>query len=130
MIEEQNAVEMVDLVLNRARLVSVRVDARAASFLIERLDDDTERTGDIAEDVGNRQASLLGNLVFFTAFDDDRIDEYEGGRILLTDIHDGHATRDADLIRGEPDTFRRAHGLEQVVDEPAHGVIHLRDGSR
>ena len=38
MIEKQNAVEMIDLVLNGARLVAVRFGPETAALLIERLD--------------------------------------------------------------------------------------------
>src|SRR5688572_32932965 len=46
-IEKQNAVEVIDLVLDRARLVAVRLDAELAAVAVERLDHDPRRTLDI-----------------------------------------------------------------------------------
>src|SRR5213594_1866052 len=121
-IEKQNAVEVVDLVLNGARLVAVRFDTGTLSFLIERLDDDAKGARDVAEDLRDRQAPLLGGLVFVTPLDDDGIDEHQGRRVLLADVHDGDTPRDADLVGGEADAFRGAHRFEQVVHELAHRV--------
>src|SRR5260370_40403271 len=106
MIEEQNAVQVIDLVLNRARLVAACLDARAVSVSIEGFDDDLGGAGHFAEDLGNREASLLGRLRLVAALDDDGIDEDERGWIVYADVDDCDAPRDADLGCGEADTLR------------------------
>src|SRR3989442_2023923 len=121
---------MIDLVLNGARLVTVRLDAGTPAFLIERLQYDAGGARDVAEDVGNRQSPLLGRFLLVATLDDDRIDEQERRWILRADVHDRNAAGDAELIGREAHALRGAHRLEKIVNEPAHGVIHLRDRGR
>ena len=42
-------------------------------------------------------------------------------------IDDADPLEDADLRSGKPDPIRGVHGVEEVGDECANGVIHLGD---
>src|SRR6266850_6393964 len=55
MIEKEYAIQMIDLVLNRAGLVARGLGADFLSLHIERLDHDARRPRDVAENIGNRQ---------------------------------------------------------------------------
>src|SRR2546422_3655022 len=124
MIEKEDAVEVVDLVLDRARLVALRFDAEPLAAPIQRFHDDACGSLHITEDVGNGEAALLGRLFLLAALDNHRVDKGEWRWIFVPDVHDSDATRHTDLIGSQTDAFRGPHGLEQILHDLAHVVIH------
>ncbi len=42
-------------------------------------------------------------------------------------VHHRHPARHAHLVGGEPDALGGVHRLEQIVDQPAHLLVHLGD---
>src|SRR2546425_1439302 len=127
MIEEQHAVEMVDLVLDGARLVPGDGDAIRAAVAVERLELDLARTLHVAEDLGNGEAAFLRGFRLGARGQDARVDEHERRRRLLAHVHHGDAPRDPDLVRRETHPLGRAHRLEQVVHEAPDVVVDRGD---
>src|SRR5688572_3183214 len=58
-VDEELAVQMIDLVLNAAREQLGRVDLDGLPLTVLCLDDDTHRALDVGVNVGDRQAALL-----------------------------------------------------------------------
>src|SRR5712691_4964897 len=129
-VEEEDAVEVVDLVLDGAGLVAAHFGAVGAAVPVRRLDHNPLRPFDVAEDFRDREAAFLGDLDFGAALDDHGVDEHQRRRVLLAHVHDGDALRDADLVGGEPHAFGGAHRFEQVVHQPPHRVVHAGDRRR
>src|SRR5206468_9570671 len=129
-VEEQDAVEVVDLVLDRAGLVAAHLGAVPLAVPVQRLDHHAHRPLDVAEDLRDREAPLLPDLGFGAALDDRGVDQHQWRRVLLAHVHDGDALRDADLVGGEAHPLGGAHRLEQIVHQPAHGVVHAGHGGR
>jgi hypothetical protein len=50
--------------------------------------------------------------------------------VLVVDVEDDHALREADLRRGEPDAGRRVHGLDHVVERARDGAVDVVDVAR
>src|SRR5439155_1163637 len=66
-IEEQNAIEVIDLVLDGARLVAFRLSAKLCAVAVQRFDDHVRMAFDVAEDVGYRQAAFFRSLALAAA---------------------------------------------------------------
>src|SRR5688572_7457799 len=90
MVEEENAVQMVDLVLDGAGLETGRFLPVAGPILIERLDDDALRTGDVSVDLRNREAALLSRRATL-GLDDGRVDHDEP---VAVGVYHGHPAGD------------------------------------
>src|SRR2546429_1730598 len=116
MIEKEDAVEVVDLVLDRARLVALRFDAEPLAAPIQRFHDDACGSLHITEDVGNGEAALLGRLFLLAALDNHRVDEGEWRRIFVPLLHDSDASPLTALF-GSPDD-RKAHVSNPVTAAP------------
>src|SRR6266571_1686197 len=129
-IEEQDAIEVIDFVLRGARLEAGELDRVRLAVAVERCDGNGERALHIAVDVGNREATLLGRFDGVAQLDDPGVDQHERWRELLAHVDDRNSPRDAHLVRGEPHAFGRAHGVEEVVHQPPDLVVHGCDRRR
>mgnify|MGYP001809284057 CR=1 FL=1 len=103
-IDEQFAMEMVDLVLQDPGVESLRVEFEGLSILIEGGDIDVGITGDLAVHVWNTQATLLGGG-HALADVDDGVHESDGRQTRFggRNIDDNHPPRNADLRRCQSD---------------------------
>ena len=119
---------MVDLVLRRTSLETGQFEAIRMPVAIERFERHVDVAVHVPVDVGNRETAFFGAFDHLARLQDARVDKHEGWRGVLAHVHDRHALRDADLVRGEPYALRGVHRLEQVVHQPAHGVVHGGDG--
>src|ERR1043166_5585227 len=124
-VEEEDAVEVVDLVLDRAGEQSARLPAVAQPVAAGRLEDDSLGALHVAVEIGNREAAL------FRAGAPLGLDDHgvHHGQPLALDPHHRDPLRDPDLVGREADALRDVHGLEEVVDEAPDVRIdggHLR----
>ena len=132
-VDEQLAVEVVDLVLDTHRqdVVVIALERLAAAIL--RAQPDLRRALHFIEDPRHRQTPLLAAR-FPLAREDLRVDEHQRLVVLGRDVDDDDALVHIDLGRGEPDPGSAVHGLEQVIDERAEGRIEaahrLRTGAQ
>src|SRR5688572_21044290 len=125
-VDEQLAVQVIDLVLEAARQQLGRVELDRFPLAVLRLDDDAHRALDVGVDVGNRQATLFAPLRSL-AMHDLRIDDDVSRAI---DVHDRDALRAPHLRRGEPDSLGGVHRLEHVVHELLKVRPDIGDGTR
>src|SRR4029077_3507696 len=130
MIEEQHTIQVIDLVLDGAGLVRCHLHAIGLTVAIERLERDLERPLHLPIDLRDREAALFGHLHDIALANDPGIDEHQRRRIVFTHVDHGHAPRDADLVRREPDALGRAHRFEQIVHQAAYLVVHGGDVRR
>ena len=126
MVEEQHAVEVIDLVLHGPRLEARQLGAVGPAVAVQGFERHGEGALDITVDIGDGETALL-RLRLAGTFDDLGIDEHER---LLVDLDHGEPFAASDLRRGEPDAARVMHGLEHVGDEAAQLVGHLGDRRR
>src|SRR5688572_5266492 len=122
-IEEEDAVEVVHLMLDGARRERAHLEPERLAVRIERLDDDLLGTRDVGEHIGNGKASLLGGGAPLGR-EDPRIDERDP---VAVGIDDRDSPRDAHLVRGESDALGGVHRLEHARDEFAHFGIDRPD---
>src|ERR1019366_5616761 len=123
-VDEQLAVEMVDLVLHAAREQLGSFNFYFASALVEGTNDNTARASDIAENFRYREASFLASSRSLL-LDDLRIDECE---FLSLHVHDCDSLGPSDLRRGKADTLGRIHGVEHFGDELSNLRRDFGDG--
>ena len=131
MIDEQHAVEMIDLMLDTGRqkpLAAKRLFG-ALDVNVAHIDDGwTLHLGGLFRD---RQAAFFKNRGIFRAGDDFRIDHLvEFGRVIGATIHDDQTFRHIDLRRGEANAGRVIHRLDHVVEKPPDSVRHLGNRRR
>src|SRR6185437_4182556 len=112
-IDEQPAVQMVDLVLQTPREQVVGVHLERFPVAILRPDDHAHRALDVSVNVGNRQAAFFAFLLAF-GVDDLGIDHDER---ILVDVDHGQAFGASHLRRRETDALGGVHRLEHVVDQ-------------
>src|SRR5687768_4298383 len=125
-VDEELAVQMIDLVLKAPREQFVGIDLDRLSLTVLRLDDDAHRALDVGIDVWNREAALFALLRSF-AQQDFRIDDDVPRTV---DVDDGHALGAPHLRRGEPDALGGVHRLEHVVHELLELRTDLCNGAR
>lgn len=117
---------MVHLVLDADRQQAGRLEREQLTIAAECLDDNVLGAFDLFEDAGHRQAPLLVELLTIGPTD-HRIDQRDE---LIATV--GHVNDDDPLVYialrcCQPDTWRGIHGLSQVVDEPADGIVYRRN---
>jgi hypothetical protein len=122
-VEEQNAVEVIQLVLDGAGDEAVNFQPIGLAVAIQGLEHDAIGSGHIAEDLRNRQTALFGGGASLR-LDDHRVDHREA---LALRVDHGDAPRHPDLVGREPHAVGRLHRLEQVVHEAAQLVVHPGD---
>src|SRR5437667_6392432 len=111
-VEDEHAVEVVDLVLDDARLEPAGLDLDRLAVLVARADADVDRALDVDDHAGQRQAPLLHDLGLLAAPLDDRVDERVDWALGL-DAVDEDAVEGADLGGRQADP-------DGLVHEPAH----------
>src|SRR5215469_896774 len=127
--DEQDAVEVIDLVLECAREKFFAVHLEPFAVLVLGADFYLCRALHLFADFGKAEAAFFFVLLAF-AEGDLGIDEHELlSRILAhAEIDHCDALRHGDLRRGQADALRRVHGLEHVSDELAQFVVEFGDG--
>ena len=132
-IDEQDAVEVVDLVLEAHRLEFRCVDLQVLSLQVRRAQFDVRSALDIGLEIRDGQASLRPDDLS-TALDDLRIDEHQ--RVLLRvvrgplGVDDDEANRLSHLRGGKSDARLVVHHRQQVAREFANLVRDLLDRVR
>src|SRR5260370_1772175 len=128
-VDEEDAVEVVDLVLHGAGEKLFTFDLEPVSVDILRADLDLGGAMDLLANLGEAEATLFFELLAL-ALDDLGIDEDEllFGILLEADVDDGEALRDADLLRGDADALRGVHALEHLIDELLEHRVAVCDG--
>src|SRR5687767_14681033 len=123
-VEEQLAVEVVDLVLQAAREQLGRLDLVRVAVEVHRAHDDVLWPLDVRIDVGDREAAFL-RLGLARRLEDLGIDDDER---LSLDVDHREALGTADLRRRQPDPARVVHRLEHVGHERAQVFRDLPHG--
>jgi hypothetical protein len=126
-VDEQNAIEVIDLVLSDSRRHSFQLEDDLSSFAIQSFNLDIESTFHIAVETWDAQATFLAELLAFR-FDDFGIDK--GGWLDPVRPHNEHPLEDAQLRRGDPDSVGEFHHPHQLIDELLCLRIQLRDFDR
>ena len=126
MVDEELAVEVVDFVLKGAGVKTLARSFERLTIQANGLDFDPSVALDIAVQVGKAQTTLLADLLALVARELG-VDQGHGLAVRLMDGHidDADPLEDANLRGGKPDPLRGVHGIEEVGDEFANGVIHL-----
>src|SRR3954469_20154450 len=128
-VEDQDAVEMVDLVLDDARLQARGLDRDRLTVLVVRTDADVDRALDVDDHAGQRETALLHRLGRLAPPFDDRVDQGVDGALLL-DAVDQHAVEHADLGGGQADADRVGHQPAHAADLLAQRVVEGFDRDR
>src|SRR6266508_1124312 len=125
-VDDQNAVEMVELVLDHPRLQSFRFDADGLSFRRRSFDLEGGWTLDLDDDGGGaeREATLVGRLDFFARGDDPRVDKRDH-RLLIALPLDENPLENAELGRRETDAARFVHQQGHALDEPCDRLVEI-----
>jgi hypothetical protein len=133
-VNEQNAVQMIHLMLDGARQQPARAKFNRLQFFVQRLHVHKAGPGNFRENFREAQAAFAGgdrfaNRLDFRIDEDERHDfvhvgglalEFERGRAFgdFAHVNDGELQRPADLLRGQADAVPFVHGFEHVGDEP------------
>src|SRR5579862_4051345 len=127
--EEEDAVEVIDLVLESACEEFDALYLEPVTVDVLRANDYLCGAGYLLANLREAEAALFFILLAF-AEDDLGIDENDllFGALLEAEIDDGDAPGDTDLRSGEADALRCVHRLEHVVDELAQLIVELGDG--
>src|SRR5688572_21616864 len=123
MVEKEDAVEMVDLVLDRTGLEPGGVAAVAIALEVGGLQHDPLGPGHVTVDLRNREAALLGGG-FPLALQDHGVDHDEP---VAVGVDHRDPPGDPHLVRRQPYATRGVHGLEHVAHQPAHLVVGSAD---
>ncbi len=128
MIDEQDAIQMIDLMLQASRQNAVRLDLSRVAIAIEVTGAHAGRPLDILENVRDRQTALLAGGMLVRSPENFRISETKRLRRRCFTFAFGHVENDhpllhGDLNRGKPDARRGIHGLKHVVHERADAVV-------
>src|SRR5205807_1295171 len=129
-VDEQHAVQMIDLVLDASGKDAGTVHLLALAGTIEETDSYLLRTSHHVEEFGDGKAAFLIVGLLFARPDDFRIDEKNRRPLLavLGEIDHYEAQRYADLDGCKPDTRRVIHGIEHVIEDAAGIIAHMSQG--
>src|SRR4051812_49064011 len=123
-VEDEDAVEVVDLVLDHARFQAAGLDEDVLAVAVLGAHADVDRALDVDVHGGQAETALLGPLLVLAGPLDDRVDQGVDRAVGL-DAVDEDAVQDPDLGGGQADAVgvvhQRAHALDllaQVVVEP------------
>src|SRR3569623_323293 len=134
-VEEQQAVEMVDLVLHRTSFITLEMELPVLAAFIACFERDALGADDVAGEIRHRQAALAADDQTLPGTDlgvDEHHAAVVGRQILFAGAIDDHdALRAAHLrCRDAHRAGAGAHGLLQSDDEGAQLVVEDRDGLR
>src|SRR5215469_12624835 len=121
-VDEQDAVEVVGLVLYAAGEQLAALDRHRVAVHVEPGSDDPWRARRREHQAGQGQAGLVVFLLLAVQ-GEQRIDQVPG---LVPHVVGEHPQADADLRRGEADTGRVDHRLGEVLDEVAKLEVEIR----
>src|SRR6266404_7587317 len=118
MLDEENAVEMIDLVAEGAGQEVFAADFEGFTLGVLRSYCDELRSQNVAAKTWNGETAFLFTLFAF-GVNDFRVgeDDFCFGIFSARDVDHGDAEREADLRRGEPDPGRGIHGGEHIFGE-------------
>src|SRR3954454_1695546 len=128
-IQDEHAVEVVDLVLDDPCLEPRGLDLDRLARLVPGGDADVQGALDVDDDAGEREAALLHDLLCLAAPLDHRVDE-RVDRALLLDAVDEQAMQRADLGGREADADRVDHQPPHPRDLLAQRLVEDLDGPR
>src|SRR5580700_7591854 len=125
---KKDAVEVIDFVLEGAGEELCALHLEPVAIEVLRFDGDFGRTRDLVANVRQAEAAFFSVLLAFS-MNDFRIDENDFifRSLLVAEVDDGDAPRDADLGRGQADANGLVHRLEHVRGQRAELVVELRD---
>src|SRR5438552_974906 len=124
-VEDQDAIEVVGLVLGDARVRLLELVPHLGAVLVLAPDRDLRRPLDREKHALDREAALVLDRRHLAAVDDLRVRERDG--LALGDLEDEQPLQNSDLGRGEPDPVRVDHELLHPVGELAQVVVELLD---
>ena len=139
-VEDQDAVEVVELVLRHARRELFEIEPDVGTRFVLRFDRDRRRPLDGNQDALERETAFVLHRRLVRRRDDARVDERAG--LVLRELEDEEALEHPDLRRGEADAVRLVHehlhllrkSSERVVEhvhlarrQPQHRVRVLTD---
>src|SRR5687768_14420935 len=107
MVDEELAMQVIDLVLETAREQLARVDLERRAVAILGPNDDAHRALDVGVDIRNREAAFFALLRSFTQYDlgiDDDV-------LRAVHVDDGDTLGAAHLRGGETNSLRGVHRL-------------------
>src|SRR5215831_4267542 len=115
MLQEQYAVQVVDLVAEGAGEKILAANLKHFALQILRSDRNKVRADDVAAKTGNREAALFFSFFAF-AVSDFGIDQNDFGFGVFAagDVNHGDADALADLRSGKPDALRGIHSRKHV----------------
>jgi lactose/L-arabinose transport system permease protein len=128
-VEDQDAVEVVHLVLEHARLEARRLDQLLVAVLVAGAYADVDGTVDLDEHAGQRQAALLERLALLAGPLEHRVHDGRDRRVRVDAVHE-HAVHDADLGGGEADAEGVVHDLAHAADLLGEPLVERRDLER
>ena len=128
-VDEQHAVEMVDLVLQHRRQQTLGEDLLLLAVAIDETRAHARRPFDLFVIFGDRQAAFLIDAALFRRPDNLGIDEILRMFWLfdLRGIDDDQPDRLGELDRGEADAGRLVHCLDHVIHQLAQLVVDALD---
>src|SRR5579885_906251 len=130
-IDEEAAVEMIDLVLQRDRQQILSLDLDRLLLRRPRAHHHLFRALHLGGEIDHREAALLPEHRAL-GLDDLGIDELEQvlAGVLVIGIEHDHAARIADLRRRQADAGRGIHGLDHALDEAVEPAVDFGDRQR
>lgn len=129
MFKEENAVEMVVLVLNNAGEYPVGIKRKMVPVAIKRLHGDLERPANVGVYTGDTETAFLVKPFVRRYRDDLRIDEK--ARFVLGNVDDEQPLHTTDLRSGETDPLRvvhRRHHIIRKADQVIRDGLYRRGG--
>src|SRR5439155_8373461 len=123
-VSEKDAVEVVQLVLERTSSEAVRLDANLFAMAVAAFDDHYLRSLHLAHPTRVAQAALVTDLDSFLLHN---LRIHQAPDLFVVALDDADAQRDADLVGREPGPGGIEHGLGQIVEEALDGRVDTRD---
>src|SRR5215211_3086535 len=127
-VDDEDAVEVVELVLDHACLEALGLDPELFAFQRRRFEGDGGRALDL-DDHGRgteRQAALVVRDLLAAGLDHARVDERHEW-LLFPRLVDQDAPQDPELSGRQADTARFGHESLHALDEAGDGVVDLLD---
>src|SRR5260370_42334744 len=118
MLDEENAVEVIDLVAEGAGKQVFAGNLERLALGILRFYGDELRPDDVAAKAGNGEAAFFFALFAFSMNDFGLgEDDLRFGVFPAGDVNNGDANGEADLRSGAAAALRGTHGVEHVIGE-------------
>ena len=128
MIDEEDAVQVVCLMLERLGKKAVGAYSELVRLAVESRDPNPHRTLDDPVVMGKAQTSLR-DLAHTLSVDDFGVD-VDARLLILRHLESNDASERADLVRGQSDAAGVDKGVHQVVREAKDGLVYLQHAFR